>query len=227
VFQPWRNDAVFRRVTVDKFGAVWRPGRTRFGSRRHARRPGRSAALIPMGSVATAVRLRRACRPLYPTDRAPPYHRVQRTDREGCGGAENGRLASLPRSRRGALPSPCRARGADHSNLFSGASDGYSQEPAGASQFGVLRVPGRLSHSSFHHRSDARVAGAVFSWLEEDVPAIDSLVPGILFPSRADPQVAQAILTGIAASIMTVVSIVFAILLMTLTWRRRSFRHAF
>jgi uncharacterized membrane protein len=61
------------------------------------------------------------------------------------------------------------------------------------------------------------VAGAVFSWLEEDVPAIGSLVPRILFPSQADPQVAQAILTGIATSIMTVVSIVFAILLMTLT----------
>jgi uncharacterized membrane protein len=61
------------------------------------------------------------------------------------------------------------------------------------------------------------VAGAVFSWLEEDVPAISSLVPGILFPSPADPQVAQAILTDIATSIMTVVSIVFAILLMTLT----------
>jgi uncharacterized membrane protein len=60
-------------------------------------------------------------------------------------------------------------------------------------------------------------AGAVFSWLEEDVPAIGSLVPGILFPSQADPQVAQAILSDIATSIMTVVSIVFAILLMTLT----------
>ena len=34
---------------------------------------------------------------------------------------------------------------------------------------------------------------------------------------HADPQVAQVILAGIAASIMTVVSIVFAILLMTLT----------
>jgi len=60
-------------------------------------------------------------------------------------------------------------------------------------------------------------AGAVFSWLEEDVPAIGSLVPRILFPSQADPQVAQSILTGIATSIMTVVSIVFAILLMTPT----------
>jgi uncharacterized membrane protein len=42
-------------------------------------------------------------------------------------------------------------------------------------------------------------------------------VPKALFPSQADPQVAQVILAGIAASIMTVVSIVFAILLMTLT----------
>ena len=38
-----------------------------------------------------------------------------------------------------------------------------------------------------------------------------------LFPSRQDPQVAQVILSAIATSIMTVVSIVFAILLMTLT----------
>jgi hypothetical protein len=36
-------------------------------------------------------------------------------------------------------------------------------------------------------------------------------------PSHSDPQVAQVILAGIAASILTVVSIVFAILLMTLT----------
>ena len=36
-------------------------------------------------------------------------------------------------------------------------------------------------------------------------------------PSHSDRQVAQVILAGIAASIMTVVSIVFAILLMTLT----------
>jgi uncharacterized membrane protein len=42
-------------------------------------------------------------------------------------------------------------------------------------------------------------------------------VPIVLFPSHADPQIAQIILGGIAASIMTVVSIVFAILLMTLT----------
>jgi uncharacterized membrane protein len=42
-------------------------------------------------------------------------------------------------------------------------------------------------------------------------------VPRVLFLSHADPQVAQVILSGIATSTMTVVSIVFAILLMTLT----------
>ena len=60
-------------------------------------------------------------------------------------------------------------------------------------------------------------AGALFSWLEEEVPSISRWVPALIFPSRGDPQVAQAILGGIAASMMTVVSIVFAILLMTLT----------
>ncbi len=60
-------------------------------------------------------------------------------------------------------------------------------------------------------------AGAILSSLEEQNPAIGSLVPEVLFPSHADPQVAQAILTTIATSVMTVVSIVFAILLMTLT----------
>ena len=60
-------------------------------------------------------------------------------------------------------------------------------------------------------------AGALFSWLEEEFPLVSSWVPAVLFPSHADPQVAQAILSGIATSIMTVVSIVFAILLMTLT----------
>ena len=59
--------------------------------------------------------------------------------------------------------------------------------------------------------------GAFFSWLEESFPTLASWVPKVLFLSRADPQVAQVILAGIAASIMTVVSIVFAILLMTLT----------
>ena len=59
--------------------------------------------------------------------------------------------------------------------------------------------------------------GAVLSSLEETVPAIGAWVPVTLFPSRDDPQVAQVILSSIATSIMTVVSIVFAILLMTLT----------
>lgn len=60
-------------------------------------------------------------------------------------------------------------------------------------------------------------AGALLSWLEEEFPAASVWVPTTLFPSHADPQVAQVILAGIAASMMTVVSIVFAILLMTLT----------
>jgi uncharacterized membrane protein len=60
-------------------------------------------------------------------------------------------------------------------------------------------------------------AGALLSWLEETVPGVGDWVPRALFPSHADPQVAQVILAGIAGSIMTVVSIVFAILLMTLT----------
>jgi uncharacterized membrane protein len=61
------------------------------------------------------------------------------------------------------------------------------------------------------------LAGAVLSSLEETVPAVSAWVPGVLFPSHADPQVAQIVLATIATSIMTVVSIVFAILLMTLT----------
>jgi uncharacterized membrane protein len=60
-------------------------------------------------------------------------------------------------------------------------------------------------------------AGALLSALEEAVPALNTVAPKILFPSHADPQVAQVILAAIAASMMTVVSIVFAILLMTLT----------
>ena len=59
--------------------------------------------------------------------------------------------------------------------------------------------------------------GAVLSSVEETVPALSAWVPTVLFPSHSDPQVAQIILATIAASIMTVVSIVFAILLMTLT----------
>ena len=60
-------------------------------------------------------------------------------------------------------------------------------------------------------------SGAMFSWLEETYPVVSRWVPTALFPSHTDPQVVQVILGGIAASIMTVVSIVFAILLMTLT----------
>jgi len=61
------------------------------------------------------------------------------------------------------------------------------------------------------------LAGAVLSSLEETLPAVSAWVPSVLFPTHADPQVAQIVLATIAASIMTVVSIVFAILLMTLT----------
>jgi len=61
------------------------------------------------------------------------------------------------------------------------------------------------------------LSGAVLSASEESTPAISAWIPTILFPSHQDPQVAQVILGGIATSTMTVVSIVFAILLMTLT----------
>jgi uncharacterized membrane protein len=57
----------------------------------------------------------------------------------------------------------------------------------------------------------------VLSSLEEQVATLSAWVPVTLFPSRQDPQVAQVTLSAIATSIMTVVSIVFAILLMTLT----------
>src|SRR5208282_1515852 len=59
--------------------------------------------------------------------------------------------------------------------------------------------------------------GAVLSSLEESTPEIGGWIPHTLFPSHEDPGVAQVILSSIATSIMTVVSIVFAILLMTLT----------
>jgi uncharacterized membrane protein len=59
--------------------------------------------------------------------------------------------------------------------------------------------------------------GAVLSWVEESNPSIGDFAPKILFFSHADPTVAQVILSDIATSTMTVVSIVFAILLMTLT----------
>jgi uncharacterized membrane protein len=61
------------------------------------------------------------------------------------------------------------------------------------------------------------LCGAVLSSIEEAVPGAASWVPTTLFPSHQDAQVAQVILSVIATSTMTVVSIVFAILLMTLT----------
>jgi uncharacterized membrane protein len=59
--------------------------------------------------------------------------------------------------------------------------------------------------------------GAILSSAEEFAPALNAWIPTALFPVNQDPQVALTILAGIASSIMTVVSIVFAILLMTLT----------
>ncbi len=68
------------------------------------------------------------------------------------------------------------------------------------------------------HRAHARLRRgfAIVARRNLQLPG-GSFVPSALFPSDADPQVAQVILSGIATSIMTVVSIVFAILLMTLT----------
>jgi uncharacterized membrane protein len=60
-------------------------------------------------------------------------------------------------------------------------------------------------------------AGAILSFAEEYFPALNAWIPEVLFPAHQDPQVAQTIFAMIATSIMTVVSIVFAILLMTLT----------
>ena len=67
------------------------------------------------------------------------------------------------------------------------------------------------------HRLVSRGCGAILSFTEEYVPALNVWIPEVLFPAHQDPQVAQMILAGIASSIMTVVSIIFAILLMTLT----------
>jgi uncharacterized membrane protein len=60
-------------------------------------------------------------------------------------------------------------------------------------------------------------AGDALSSLEESHLALRALAPKILFPSDTDAQSAQTILATIATSTMTVVSTVFAILLMTLT----------
>lgn len=55
------------------------------------------------------------------------------------------------------------------------------------------------------------LTGMILSSAEESFPVVSAWVPDALFPSRADPQVAQVMLSTIAGSIMTVVSIVFAI----------------
>jgi uncharacterized membrane protein len=75
-------------------------------------------------------------------------------------------------------------------------------------------------------RSRSVAWGALLSFLEELVPGFSDFAPEVLFPSHSDPQVAQVILGGIATSIMTVVSIVFAILLMTLTLASMQFSPA-
>ena len=59
--------------------------------------------------------------------------------------------------------------------------------------------------------------GAFLSMLEAQIGDHSGWLPFPLFTSRADPQMAQVILSDIATSMMTVVSIVFAILLMSLT----------
>ena len=90
------------------------------------------------------------------------------------------------------------------------------------------RLPLLLRHLTYNLRGGFLVrpliialalglAGILLSGLEEAFPAVSAWVPKALFPSHSDPQVAQVILGGIAAAMMTVVSIVFAILLMTLT----------
>ncbi len=92
----------------------------------------------------------------------------------------------------------------------------------------VKRLPLMFRHIAYNLRGGFLIrplaialvlgaAGALLSWLEEELPGASNWVPAVIFPSRADPIVAQVILGGIAGSIMTVVSIVFAILLMTLT----------
>ena len=73
------------------------------------------------------------------------------------------------------------------------------------------------SHPSPRHRLVSRGRGRNSIVHRRTRPGSQRLIPEILFPSHQDPQVALTILAGIAGSIMTVVSIIFAILLMTLT----------
>ena len=92
----------------------------------------------------------------------------------------------------------------------------------------VNRLPRFARHLAFELRGGFLVrpliialalgfTGGLLSTLEAAVPGANSFVPSWFFPSRSDPQVAQIVLGAIATSVMTVVSIVFAILLMTLT----------
>lgn len=59
--------------------------------------------------------------------------------------------------------------------------------------------------------------GLIFSVIEETSPIFTSWGDNSYFPANSDPQLAQVILGSIATSMMTIVSIVFAILLMMLT----------
>jgi len=61
------------------------------------------------------------------------------------------------------------------------------------------------------------LSGMAIARVEQKSPLVAALTPRLLFPAGADSQIVQSILSDIATSIMTVVSIVFAILLMTLT----------
>lgn len=61
------------------------------------------------------------------------------------------------------------------------------------------------------------LAGGFFSQWEASFPQFFSWLPVSVFPSYSDPQAAQVLLNTIATSVMTIVSIVFAVLLMTLT----------
>ena len=98
------------------------------------------------------------------------------------------------------------------------SGDSREQEPAADVSPRHVQPAWRLFDSPADHRCWRWVARAQScrGW-KRSSPRSAHGCPLTLFPSHADPQVAQIILAGIAASIMTVVSIVFAILLMTLT----------
>ena len=82
----------------------------------------------------------------------------------------------------------------------------------------AVRLVQRRKHvGAAGHRRDFRDCGRRVLFTGRSAAANWPWIPSVLFPSRQDPGVAQVILSSIATSIMTVVSIVFAILLMTLT----------